>query len=1097
MRATRVVVLTVVAIVFAGIFAIPILSAYSDSFGGTSQKAPIRPTLSVPLRGLATPTPHDPIKIEGNANFTSANGVVSGKGTSNNPYILSNWVINASAATGIDVRNTTAYFTIQDVQICCGGSNYDGIHFANVIHGSIQGTTVSLSREGFVLNGVQDIHITGGGVRTISEAIRVDAANNVNVSQILLSSNAGYAVDASNVGGLDLWGDQIIDAPSGGIGLSACWDVRIGQSNLTNPGPGVYASVVTSLLITGNTVTSQAGTALWLDGVRWANLTGNTVTAPSRYGTNAVLITGSNTTLSANVITGGDSGVQVTGGSQDVAFVRNRIAGTLGYGLDVEGTLRIGIRGNNFTGDAHGTFLASSWFADIEANTFSRNGIVLWGPYPDYFRTHTITPDNRVDGKPILYRKDCTGVALDHVAAGEIIVANCTGVRVSNVTLGGSDVGIETAFSQNVTLADSTLANETLYGVVFQHVANGTLDRVTVVDTGQSVDALGVSGFVVRGSAFGRSPLGVEISGTGVRFEANAVEGNGVGLYLHDVSAGLVSGNRFESNRATSDLPQGTAMLSIGSASVTVTGNTFRSNTGGLDLSGGTAGFLVYRNNFTANARQASDDNAPANAWDDGYPIGGNNWSDYNGWDDCHDPLQDNCTAGDGLGDIPYSISGGAIDRYPLIARNPPNVPPVAVIQVATPTVGIGEPLTFHSLSYDPDWSYLAGYFWTFGDGTNSAWTDPTHTYAALGSYTVTLTVTDVRRATNSASVRITVTAAGPSLTTFLSGSSVLLGATITETATLSGGYSPTIAGSVAFKAYGPADPSCGGAATFTSASFPISGSPASVGPATFTPDVAGTWHVRALFTSSDPNNLDAASLCSEGVVAVRALPNIPLVNYTSPRGYIVPVPSDWSRQYDATLGGSTYELFLQGSVEGAPANMLVDSEAAAGLQETEAYLNQAVQTIVQGVQKSFPDAALNGPAHFETVSGHLAATFEIGYSAHPIFQDVLLIVSQAHAREWNVIMTGTTSEHEVLPAAFAKIVAGFVITLAPTPTILGLPILVVGGIVGGAAAAAVVAVVLVLRARKGRPPQPPIDRGVPPPPSEPGPPDSPRGPGP
>lgn len=49
------------------------------------------------------------------------------------------------------------------------------------------------------------------------------------------------------------------------------------------------------------------------------------------------------------------------------------------------------------------------------------------------------------------------------------------------------------------------------------------------------------------------------------------------------------------------------------------------------------------------------------NIWDDGYPFGGNYWDDYNGAD-----IND-----DGIGDIPYNISGGEnLDLYPFMEPN-------------------------------------------------------------------------------------------------------------------------------------------------------------------------------------------------------------------------------------------------------------------------------------------------------------------------------------------------------------------------------------------------------------------------------------------
>src|SRR5215204_1748940 len=76
-------------------------------------------------------------------------------------------------------------------------------------------------------------------------------------------------------------------------------------------------------------------------------------------------------------------------------------------------------------------------------------------------------------------------------------------------------------------------------------------------------------------------------------------------------------------------------------------------------------------------------------------------------------------------------------------ATTPGNTAPVSSFDLPTDCVA-GTPCGFHSTSTDPDaGDGIAFAAWDFGDGAVGEGNDATHTYAAAGTYTVALTVTD------------------------------------------------------------------------------------------------------------------------------------------------------------------------------------------------------------------------------------------------------------------------------------------------------------------------------------------------------------------
>jgi uncharacterized repeat protein (TIGR01451 family) len=111
---------------------------------------------------------------------------------------------------------------------------------------------------------------------------------------------------------------------------------------------------------------------------------------------------------------------------------------------------------------------------------------------------------------------------------------------------------------------------------------------------------------------------------------------------------------------------------------------------------------------------------------------------------------------------------------------------------------------------------------------------------------------------TNQTTECFTVAKAQPAIVTS-EDQTVVAGASVSDTAVLSGGYNPT--GTITFKAYGPDDDDCSAAAVNTT-SVSVSGND-SYGPVSFTPDTAGTYHWIASY-AGDANNNPATGACGD-----------------------------------------------------------------------------------------------------------------------------------------------------------------------------------------------------------------------------------------
>jgi hypothetical protein len=67
-------------------------------------------------------SPHDPIVIQSDSEFTAQNGVNCGSGIQSDPYVIEYWKINAEGNIGIYISGTTSYFVVRNCLVTSGST---------------------------------------------------------------------------------------------------------------------------------------------------------------------------------------------------------------------------------------------------------------------------------------------------------------------------------------------------------------------------------------------------------------------------------------------------------------------------------------------------------------------------------------------------------------------------------------------------------------------------------------------------------------------------------------------------------------------------------------------------------------------------------------------------------------------------------------------------------------------------------------------------------------------------------------------------------------------------------------------------------------
>lgn len=193
-------------------------------------------------------------------------------------------------------------------------------------------------------------------------------------------------------------------------------------------------------------------------------------TTPSRHG--ILLSNVTNGRIEDSMISDNHHGIELQL-SSNVTVARNVISSNRGLGgVRLVVSDNITVVDNRFSDNYVGIFFLSSTNSTVSRNVFTSDGILLEGLHTFHYTTHIITRDNVVNGRPLYFYKDCRGLDVDGIPVGQLVIVNCRNVRIRNLGIFYTDVGLRMAFVDDAIVTGNSFVLNTPFSVYLSRSTN-------------------------------------------------------------------------------------------------------------------------------------------------------------------------------------------------------------------------------------------------------------------------------------------------------------------------------------------------------------------------------------------------------------------------------------------------------------------------------------------------------------------------------------------------------------------------------------------------------------------------------------------------